>query len=77
MMSFLEIHRTKTENKGPVTEILELTISSDQTVVFALNFVQYLTCKVPELRPGKKSAICFQVRFFVSFSSTAVHRLRG
>jgi hypothetical protein len=49
----------------------ELTISSVQTVVFALSFVQYRTCSVPELRPGKKSAICFQVRFFFSFKSTS------
>jgi len=46
------------------------TISSVQVVVFALSLVQYLTCSVPELRPGKKSAICFHVRFFVSLSST-------
>ena len=46
------------------------TISSVHTVVFALSLVQYLTCNVPELLPGKKSAICFQVRSFVSLSST-------
>lgn len=49
----------------------ELTISSVQTVVFAFSFVQYRTCRVPELRPGKKSAICFHVRFFFSFKSTS------
>lgn len=47
------------------------TISSVHTVVFALSLVQYRTCNVPELRPGKKSAICFHVRFFVSFNSTS------
>lgn len=50
---------------------MPLTISSVQTVVLALSFVQYRTCRVPELRPGKKSAICFQVRFFFSFRSTS------
>lgn len=47
----------------------QLTISAFHCLVFAFSFVQYRTCKVPEDRPGKKSAICFQVRFFFSFSS--------
>lgn len=46
-----------------------LTASSVHTVAFALSFVQYRTCKVPLVRPGKKSAICFHVRFLFSFSS--------
>lgn len=32
--------------------------------------MQYLTCKVPEDRPGKNSAICFQVNALFSFKST-------
>lgn len=48
-----------------------LTMSSVHTIVLALSLVQYRTCSVPELRPGKKSAICFHVKFFVSFSSTS------
>jgi hypothetical protein len=47
------------------------TLSSVQIIAVALSLVQYRTCSVPELRPGKKSAICFHVKFFVSFSSTS------
>jgi hypothetical protein len=46
-----------------------LTMSSVQTVDLAFNLVQYRTCSVPELRPGKKFSICFHVNSFVSFSS--------
>lgn len=46
-----------------------LTISSFHSFVLALSLVQYRTCNVPDDRPGKKSAICFHVRFFCSFSS--------
>jgi hypothetical protein len=49
----------------------DLTVSSVQTTSFAFSFVQYRTCSVPLVRPGKKSAICFQVRFLCSFSSTS------
>jgi hypothetical protein len=47
------------------------TLSPVQTIAVALSLVQYRTCSVPELRPGKKSAICVHVKFFVSFSSTS------
>ena len=49
-----------------------LTVSSVQITVFALSFVQYRTCKVPLVLPGKKSAICFHVRFLFSFNSTSI-----
>jgi hypothetical protein len=48
-----------------------LTRGSVHEISFAFNLVQYRTCKVPELRPGKKSAICFHDRSFVSFKSTS------
>jgi hypothetical protein len=47
------------------------TMVSLKIVSLAFNLVQYRICSVPELRPGKKSAICFHVKFFVSFSSTS------
>lgn len=47
-----------------------LTVSSVHWVVLAFSLVQYLTCKVPEDRPGKNSAICFQVNALFSFKST-------
>jgi hypothetical protein len=46
-----------------------LTMSSVQTVDLAFNLVQYRTCSVPELLPGKKLSICFHINPFVSFSS--------
>lgn len=49
--------------------VFQLTVSSVQFVVLAFSLVQYRTCNVPEERPGKKSAICFHVRFLFSFSS--------
>lgn len=50
---------------------LYLTVSSVHCVVLALSFVQYLTCRVPDDRPGKYSAICFQVSALPSFRSTS------
>lgn len=64
-------------SSGPVQESgmrkgnVSLTISSFHRVVFALSLVQYLTCNVPALRPGKNSAICFHVKFLDSFSLTS------
>jgi hypothetical protein len=46
-------------------------MSSVQTIRLAFNLVQYRTCNAPELRPGKKSAICLHVEFFISFSLTS------
>lgn len=40
-------------------------------VVLAFSRLPYLSCGRPEARPGKNSAICCQVRFFVSRSSTS------
>jgi len=51
-------------------EGLGLTVSSVHCVVLALSFVQYRTCSVPDERPGKNSAICFQVRDLFSLRST-------
>ncbi|KAL8831894.1 MAG: hypothetical protein Q9191_000607 [Dirinaria sp. TL-2023a] len=45
-------------------------MSSVQAVPFAFNFVQYLTCSVPLLLPGKNSEIRFQVMSCFSFKST-------
>lgn len=49
---------------------MSLTVSSVHCVVFAFSLVQYRTCSVPDDRPGKYSAICFQVRALFSFRST-------
>lgn len=47
------------------------TSSSVHAPPFALSFVQYRTCSVPLLLPGKNSAICFQVISCCSFSSVS------
>lgn len=47
------------------------TVSSVHCVVFAFSLVQYRTCSVPLDRPGKNSAICFQVRLLFSLRSTS------
>lgn len=46
------------------------TISSGHKTSFTFNLVQYRTCSVPLVRPGKNSAICFHVRPLASFNST-------
>ena len=48
-----------------------LTVSSVHCVVLAFSFVQYRTCRVPDDRPGKYSAICFQVSALPSLRSTS------
>ena len=45
------------------------TSSSVHAPPFAFSFVQYRTCSVPLLLPGKNSAICFHVISCCSFSS--------
>lgn len=56
---------------SPKKKQWRFTISPVQTLDLAFNLVQYRTCSVPELRPGKKLSICLHIKFFVSFSSTS------
>ena len=56
----------KSETKAHGTQ---LTNSSVHSTSLTLSFVQYLTCSVPLLLPGKNSEIRFQVMSCFSFSS--------
>ncbi len=59
---YASISRQTRERKKP-------TSSSVHAPPFAFSFVQYRTCSVPLLLPGKNSAICFHVISCCSFSS--------